>query len=98
MNPTNTALMLAMLGEQTTPAIVEELSDTLMYVGYCLPTTTSYDDPTWLIRRVKKTINEDGSYTQTIMYPNGERRYNQKWTDRGKLNFKHAIDWSVNDN
>lgn len=41
-----------------------------MYVGYCLPTTSSYDDPTWLIRRVKKTINEDGSYVQTIMYPN----------------------------
>lgn len=90
--------MLAMLGEQTTPAIVEELFDTLMYVGYCLPTTTSYDDPTWLIRRVKKAVNEDGSYTQTIMYPNGERRYNQRWTERGKLNFKHASDWSKSDN
>lgn len=89
--------MLALLGEQTTPAIVEELSDTLMYVGYSLPTTTSYDDLTWLIRRVKKTINEDGSYTQTIMYPNGERKYNQKWTERGKLNFKYAPNWSESD-
>lgn len=98
MNPTNTSLMLAILGEQTTPTIVEELSDTLMYVGYCLPTTTSYDDPTWLIRRVKKTINEDGLSVQTIMYPNGERKYNQKWTERAEVAFKHAIDWSENDN
>ena len=93
MNPTNTSLMLAILGEQTTPTIVEELSDTLMYVGYCLPTTTSYDDPTWLIRRVKKTINEDGSSVQTIMYPNGERKYNQKWTERGEMEFWHSGEW-----
>ena len=98
MNPTNTSLMLAILGEQTTPTIVEELSDTLMYVGYCLPTTTSYDDPTWLIRRVKKTINEDGSSVQTIMYPNGERKYNQKWTERGVVAFMHASDWAESDN
>lgn len=32
MNPTNTALMLALLSEQTTPTIVEEISDTLMTV------------------------------------------------------------------
>ena len=80
MNPTSASLMLALLGEQTTPAIVEELSDTLMYVGYCLPTTTSYDDPTWLIHRVKKTINDDGSSLQTIMYPNGERRKGGSWS------------------
>ena len=96
MNPTSTSLMLALLGEQTTPAIVEELSDTLMYVGYCLPTTTSYDDPTWLIRRVMKTINEDGSSLQTIMYPNGERRYNQKWSENEELVFKYASSWSEN--
>lgn len=93
MNPTNTSLMLAILGEQTTPTIVEELSDTLMYVGYCLPTTTSYDDPTWLIRRVKKTINEDGSSLQTIMYSNGERRYNQKWTERGEVEYGCSGEW-----
>jgi len=98
MNPTSTSLMLALLGEQTTPAIVEELSDTLMYVGYCLPTTTGYDDPTWLIRRVKKTINEDGSSHQTIMYPNGERKYNQKWNDRAELVFLHASSWTESDN
>jgi len=97
MNPTSTSLLLALLGEQTTPAIVEELSDTLMYVGYCLPTTTSYDDPTWLIRRVKKTTNEDGSSLQTIMYPNGERRYNQKWSERGELVFTYVAGWSESD-
>lgn len=32
MNPTDTALMLALLSEQTTPTIVEEISDTLMTV------------------------------------------------------------------
>lgn len=32
MNPTNTALMLALLSEQTTPTIVEEISDILMTV------------------------------------------------------------------
>ena len=95
MNPTNTALMLALLSEQTTPTIVEEISDTLMYVGYCLPTTTGYDDPTWLIRRVKKTINEDGSSLQTIMYPNGERKYNQKWSERAELVHGHTIGWTT---
>lgn len=88
--------MLALFGEQTTPAIVEELSDTLMYVGYCLLTTTGYDDPTWLIRRVKKTINEDGSSLQTIMYPNGERRYNQKWDERADLVYGHSGSWEEN--
>ena len=32
MNPTNTAPMLTLLSEQTTPTIVEEISDTLMTV------------------------------------------------------------------
>lgn len=91
MNPTSTSLMLALLGEQTTPAILEELSDTLMYVDYCQPTTTGYDDTTWLIRRVKKAINEDGSSHQTIMYPNGERRYNQKWEDRAELVLGYSV-------
>lgn len=94
MNPTNTALMLALLTEQTTPTIVEELSDTLMYVGYCLQTTSSYDDPTWLICCVEKTINEDESYVQTIMYPNGERKYNQKWSERADLVYGHSEGWN----
>ncbi|MGN0029731.1 MAG: hypothetical protein ACI35Q_08415 [Marinilabiliaceae bacterium] len=79
MNPTDTSLTLAILAEQTPPAIVEELSDTLTYVGYCLPTTTGYDDPSWLIRRVKKTINDDGSC---------------KWTDRADLVYKHSGEWA----
>ena len=64
-----------------------------MYIGYCLPTTTSYDDPTLLIRCVKKTVNEDGSYTQTIMYPNGERKYDQRWSERGEMEYGHSGDW-----
>ncbi|MDO4462702.1 MAG: hypothetical protein Q4C30_09490 [Bacteroidia bacterium] len=92
MNPTSTALMLALLSEQTTPSVVEELSDALMYVGYCLPTTTSEDDPTWLIRRIKKTALEEGGTLQTIMYPNGERRYNQSWSDRASLSYKVSSD------
>ena len=94
MNPTDTSLTLALLAEQTPPAIVEELSDTLTYVGYCLPTTTGYDDPSWLIRRVKKTINDDGSSVQTIMYPGGLRRYSCKWTDRASLDYKHSGEWA----
>ena len=93
MNPTSNATLLAVLGEQSSPTIVEEISDTLMYVGYCLPTTTSYDDPTWLLRRVQKTLNEDGSSLQTIMYPNGVRRYNQKWSEHAELTYGHCEGW-----
>ena len=93
MNPTTNAMLLAMLGEQSSPTIVEEVSDALMYVGYCLPTTTAYDDTTWLIRRVQKAQNEDGSYVQTIMYPNGERRYNKRWSERAELTYAHCEGW-----
>ena len=41
-------------------------------------------------------INEDGSSLQTIMYPNGERKYNQKWSERAELVYGHSGSWEEN--
>ena len=40
---------------------------------------------------VMKIINEDGSFHQTIMNPNGERRYNQKWSEQAELVYGHSV-------
>ncbi len=89
MKPTNTLLQFALLSEAVTPAIIHEKNDALMYVGYCTPNCKSMSDAKWLIKEIRKTVNtETGESVQTIMYANGSRRYNQKWTEREELEYK----------
>lgn len=87
MNPTSVQLSTLIYSEQVQPVIVEEPDETTMYIGYPLPSCVSFDDPKWLIKRVRDSVNGDAK-VKTIMYPNGERAYNQRWSDRYDLTYK----------
>lgn len=90
MNPTQLKLLAALFSENVQPTITETTSDGTIYIGYPLPSCTGVDDPRWLIKRVKTMLDTNsGSETQTIQYANGIRAYNQKWSDRATLTYKH---------
>lgn len=96
MNPTNISLQFALYGEQYPPTIVDEINDDLMYVGYCLPTSTiNTSDKVWFIKRIKKVWFEDGKRNiQTILYSNGCKRFNCSWDERFTIPYKLSSDAS----
>ena len=65
------------------PVKVNEIDAFTTYVGYCLPKCKGIDDPTWLIKKIKQV----GS-VKTISFPNGKRKYNQKWSEHTALAYK----------
>lgn len=90
MKSTNTLLQYAMLSEAVAPTLINEKNNNLMYIGYCTPDCKSMSEPKWLIKEVRTVVVSEatGETLQTIMYANGSRRYNQKWTEREILNYK----------
>ena len=90
MNPTQLKLLAALYTENVQPTITETTSDGTIYIGYPLPSCTGVNDAKWLIKRVKTTVDANtSSETQTILYANGVRAYNQAWSDRATLTYKH---------
>ncbi len=91
MNASNTRLQYALLGENTSPQIVDDWGDNLMYLGYCLPTCTGTTDNRWAIKRVETTTVEDEDGTthtvQTILWAGGAQRYIYAWADRASLDY-----------
>ena len=90
MSPTNTLFLSLIAADTLQPAIVDQVSDTLTYVGYCASTCTSYTDAQWFIKRI--STDDDG---QKIFYSNGSRKMNVAWTDRYTLNYAPTETWSV---
>lgn len=90
MNAALLQINFAALGEQITPAVVHTVSDDLMYVGYCVSSCAGYDEPKWLIKRIRTQHKGDDSpeTLQTILYANGSRRFNQKWSEHLTLDYK----------
>ena len=88
MNTINTQIRYSIADNSITPTLVEEVSDTLTYVGYPLASCTGTDDAKWLIKRIMDIKMTDGSTIKTIMYANGVHRYNQKWSERKSLVYK----------
>ena len=66
-------------------AIVDEVSETDMYVGYCAPDCKGYDDNKWLIKRIHS--DENG---KTIFLSNGSKEMNCRWIDRKNGNISYA--------
>lgn len=85
MNPADNLLRYAMADDAATPALVDEQSENLMYLGYPLDSCAGLDDPKWLIKRVLTVTLDDGSRTKVISFANGSRRHNQAWTERKTL-------------
>ncbi len=89
MNPTETAIIMATYTDGLTPAVVEHVSENLMYVGYCLDTTTSYESATWMIKRVMT----DDKGLQTIFYAGGDKLWNKQWSERKTYKYKPTEAW-----
>ena len=83
MNTTNTTLLLQMTFDGISPAKVDEVDMNTTYVGFCKDSCKGVDDPTWLIKRIKKEGTE-----QTITFANGKKKYTQKWSERYDLDYK----------
>ncbi|MEI6574803.1 MAG: hypothetical protein WCO63_01340 [Bacteroidota bacterium] len=62
--------------------VVDEVSDSLMYMGIAGPGTTSVEDPTWSVCRVQKA----GSIL-TITWADGQCLFNKAFADRADLNY-----------
>lgn len=81
------------------PSIVEKVSNSLMFIGYALPSCTGEDDAKWLIQIYAK----DASGVERTGFANGKREFNQSWTERKNLTYKIAenfddeIEYTVND-
>lgn len=84
MTPTSLALQYALLGENVAPSIIDERSEELIYVGYCLPSCTSAFSDKWLIKRITKN-----GTLQAITYPFGSREYQHNW--RHRESYPYAI-------
>jgi hypothetical protein len=82
---TNTAILeyLAFGEGVMQPVKVNEIDAFTTYVGYCLSKCKGIDDPTWLIKKIKQV----GS-VKTISFPNGKKKYNQKWSEHTALTYK----------
>lgn len=93
MNPTNTALAAAIYADGILPQIVEHVSDSEMYVGYCSPSCTGTSDAKWLIKRI--FTNKDG--IQTMWYAGGSRQMNKAWTLRKTYPYAPTEAWAVSD-
>ena len=90
MQQTNTLLLFALYAAETQPAIVENVNDNLMFVGYCTPDCRAYNEPKWLIKRI--LTDADG---QKIFTAEGSRAFNQKWTDRKNLLYAPTEGWAI---
>lgn len=91
MTQTNTLHLTAIAFDALQPAIIDEVSDKEMYVGYCSPDCASFSEPKWLIKRI--LTDSDG---QKIFYSNGSRKMNVKWTDRktGAIAYAPTTAWA----
>ncbi len=85
--------ILKQLRQTRQPKIIDAESDSVMYVGDCLPDCTSYRDKKWLIKMV---MTSAATGIQTVFYANGSERYDQAWTDRRSLNYTPSGDDSFN--
>jgi hypothetical protein len=85
-----TTLFLATIAADSLPAVViDEVDDNEMYIGYCQPDCTSFDDAKWLIKRV--FTDENG---KRIFLSNGSRRMNCKWSERRDIVYAPTEQWA----
>lgn len=95
MNPTTAQAVFGLYEDNMAPSVVHEVNDDLMYIGYCTPDCTGYDDPKWTIKRVERreVRTAEGGYEQTIFYANGNRRPVNRWSDHTKLTYMPNENW-----
>ena len=89
MTPTNTLYLATIAADALQPAIIDEVSDKEMYIGYCSPDCQSFSEPKWLIKHIY--TDNDG---QKIFISNGSRKMNVAWTDRRNLFYAPNTAWS----
>ena len=66
--------------------IIEQVSETLFYFGFCKPGTTGTDQDTWSIMRI--TVHgEDPNVTTTFTWAKGMCCYNMRWDDRAEYEY-----------
>lgn len=76
--------LLSLLTQETTSAVmIDETDENNIILGFCLETTTSFDDPTWLLKKISK---KDG--ITMIAFANGQRAYHAKWSKRNDYDYK----------
>lgn len=65
------------------PQKVDRVSESVLYLGYALPRCEGADDAKWLIQlKIVKGTEE------TVGYANGEKKFNQAWSERRNLTYK----------
>ena len=65
------------------PTKIDEVSDSLVYVGYVLTLGASSAASIWKIKRIQKT----GTVWE-IMYADGDDLYDNVWSNRASLVYK----------
>ncbi|MBR6249763.1 MAG: hypothetical protein IKR17_01035 [Bacteroidales bacterium] len=90
MTQNDTLFLATMAADALQAAIIDEVNDSEMYVGYCSPDCTGYNDPKWFIKRI---FTDDSG--KRIFYSNGSKRMNCRWIDRknGKISYAPTEAW-----
>ncbi len=91
MNPTVNQLIASMHDEGVSPCIIHEYDADTMYVGYCLPDCKSFNEPKWLVKRIKKEAIAGGTgTTQSIQYLNGSKKFDQVWNGHENGTYRYV--------
>ena len=67
--------------------IIEEVSDTKTYLGFCSPGTTSESDATWSILKIEHSGTVKPIIT-TFKWATGLCFFNLKFSERGNYEYK----------
>lgn len=64
------------------PSYIEQISDTLTYIGFCKPGTKADDDSKWCIKKVEQI----GTVTKTT-FAEGSTSFNLQWSERAGYSY-----------
>ncbi|MEI6062309.1 MAG: hypothetical protein WCR72_16520 [Bacteroidota bacterium] len=68
--------------------IIEEVSDTVVYFGFCEPGTTDTAHPNWAIMKIIVSGTVQPITTQ-FLWADGQSNCNLKWDDRATLTYSY---------
>lgn len=68
--------------------IIEEVSDSEIYFGFCLPGTPDTAAPNWAIMKIAVTGTAPAAAVTTFKWANGICMYNLVWDDRATYTYK----------
>lgn len=68
--------------------IIEEVSDTEIYFGFCAPGTATTRDLTWSIMKITVDGVAPAPVTTDFKWANGTCAYNLDWTERATYPYK----------